>query len=122
MPTTAVFLPHTEYAFYLFWTVWSPPARAGVHALKQFLAAVAATPPIEERTLEGTTTKELHCLRAFLGFGLACRLQKARRSIGNGSSDPAADHRSNKDCDQQNYTSSCVESDPDGRDRVRFSP
>lgn len=43
VPVTAVFLPHTEHAFDLLWTVWSPPARAGIHALERFLATVAVT-------------------------------------------------------------------------------
>ena len=38
---TAVFFPHTDHAFDLVATAWSPPAHAGIHGLERFLAGLA---------------------------------------------------------------------------------
>ena len=43
VPVTAVYLPHTDHAFDLLATAWSPPARVAIHVLERFLAALAAT-------------------------------------------------------------------------------
>jgi acetyl esterase/lipase len=43
VPVTAVYLPHTDHAFDLLGTAWSPPARAAIHVLERFLAVLAAT-------------------------------------------------------------------------------
>ena len=40
---TAVYLPHTDHAFDLLGTVWSPQARTAIHVLERFLAVLAAT-------------------------------------------------------------------------------
>jgi acetyl esterase/lipase len=40
-PVTAVYLPHTDHAFDLFGTRWSPAARVAVHVLERFLAVVS---------------------------------------------------------------------------------
>ena len=40
---TAVYLPHTDHAFDLMATAWSPPARMAIHVLECFLAVLAAT-------------------------------------------------------------------------------
>jgi hypothetical protein len=42
---TGVYLPHTDHAFDLLATTWSPPARVAIHALERFLAALATTDP-----------------------------------------------------------------------------
>jgi acetyl esterase/lipase len=43
VPVTAVYLPHTDHAFDLMATAWSPPARAAIHVLERFLAVLATT-------------------------------------------------------------------------------
>src|SRR5512132_84170 len=43
VPVTGVFLPHTDHAFDLLATAWSPPARVAIHALERFLAVLATT-------------------------------------------------------------------------------
>jgi acetyl esterase/lipase len=43
VPVTGVYLPHTDHAFDLLATTWSPPARVAIHALERFLAVQAAT-------------------------------------------------------------------------------
>jgi acetyl esterase/lipase len=43
VPVTAVYLPHTDHAFDVLGTAWSPPARAAIHVLERFLAVLAAT-------------------------------------------------------------------------------
>jgi acetyl esterase/lipase len=43
VPVTGVYLPHTDHAFDLLATTWSPPARVAIHALERFLAVLAAT-------------------------------------------------------------------------------
>jgi acetyl esterase/lipase len=43
VPVTGVYLPHTDHAFDLLGTAWSPPARVAIHALERFLAVQAAT-------------------------------------------------------------------------------
>jgi acetyl esterase/lipase len=43
VPVTGVYLPHTDHAFDLLATTWSPPARTAIHVLERFLAALAAT-------------------------------------------------------------------------------
>jgi hypothetical protein len=40
---TGVYLPHTDHAFDLLATTWSPPARVAIHVLERFLAALATT-------------------------------------------------------------------------------
>jgi dipeptidyl aminopeptidase/acylaminoacyl peptidase len=43
VPVTAVYLPHTDYAFDLVGTAWSPQARTTIHVLERFLAVLACT-------------------------------------------------------------------------------
>jgi acetyl esterase/lipase len=43
VPVTGVYLPHTDHAFDLLATGWSPPARVAIHVLERFLAALATT-------------------------------------------------------------------------------
>jgi acetyl esterase/lipase len=43
VPVTGVYLPHTDHAFDLLATAWSPQARAAIHVLEPFLAGLAAT-------------------------------------------------------------------------------
>jgi acetyl esterase/lipase len=43
VPVTGVYLPHTDHAFDLLATAWSPPAHAAIHVLERFLAVLAAT-------------------------------------------------------------------------------
>lgn len=43
MPVTAVYLPHTEHAFDLMGTAWSPQARTAIHVPERFLAVLAST-------------------------------------------------------------------------------
>jgi acetyl esterase/lipase len=43
VPVTGVYLPHTDHAFDLLATTWSPPARVAIHVLERFLAVLAAT-------------------------------------------------------------------------------
>jgi acetyl esterase/lipase len=43
VPVTGVFLPHTDHAFDLLATAWSPQARTAIHVLERFLAVLAAT-------------------------------------------------------------------------------
>ena len=40
---TRVYQPHTDHAFDLLATAWSPPARTAIHILERFLAVLAAT-------------------------------------------------------------------------------
>jgi hypothetical protein len=39
-----MYLPHTDHAFDLLATTWSPPARVAIHVLERFLAALATDP------------------------------------------------------------------------------
>ena len=41
VPVTAVYLPHTDHAFDLFGTRWSPAARVAIHVLERFLAVIS---------------------------------------------------------------------------------
>jgi acetyl esterase/lipase len=43
VPVTGVYLPHTDHAFDLLATTWSPPARVAIHVLERFLAVLACT-------------------------------------------------------------------------------
>jgi acetyl esterase/lipase len=43
VPVTGVYLPHTDHAFDLVATTWSPPARVAIHVLERFLAVLATT-------------------------------------------------------------------------------
>ena len=43
VPVTGVYLPHTDHAFDLLATAWSPPARVAIHVLERFLAVLATT-------------------------------------------------------------------------------
>jgi acetyl esterase/lipase len=43
VPVTAVYLPHTDHAFDLMGTAWSPQARTAIHVLERFLAVLAST-------------------------------------------------------------------------------
>jgi acetyl esterase/lipase len=43
VPVTGVYLPHTDHAFDLLATAWSPPARTAIHVLERFLAVLAVT-------------------------------------------------------------------------------
>jgi len=43
VPATGVYLPHTDHAFDLLATAWSPPARVAIHVLERFLAVLATT-------------------------------------------------------------------------------
>jgi acetyl esterase/lipase len=43
VPVTGVYLPHTDHAFDLLATTWSPPARVAIHVLERFLAVLATT-------------------------------------------------------------------------------
>jgi dipeptidyl aminopeptidase/acylaminoacyl peptidase len=43
VPVTAVYLPHTDHAFDLLASAWSPQARTAIHVLERFLAVLAAT-------------------------------------------------------------------------------
>jgi acetyl esterase/lipase len=43
VPVTGVYLPHTDHAFDLLATAWSPPARTAIHVLERFLAVLATT-------------------------------------------------------------------------------
>jgi acetyl esterase/lipase len=45
VPVTGMYLPHTDHAFDLLATAWSPPARSAIHVLERFLAVLAATHP-----------------------------------------------------------------------------
>jgi acetyl esterase/lipase len=45
VPVTGVYLPHTDHAFDLLATTWSPPARVAIHVLERFLAVLATTDP-----------------------------------------------------------------------------
>lgn len=73
LPVTAVFLPHTDHAFDLMATRWSPQARAAIHVLERFLAGLAFTDwsstaepigassaePIEAASATSPTRKEM---------------------------------------------------------------
>jgi acetyl esterase/lipase len=56
VPVTAVYLPHTDHAFDMIATKWSPAARVGVHVLERFLAGISVaevrltTPGLGDRT------------------------------------------------------------------------
>jgi len=39
---TAVYLPHTDHAFDVMGTKWSPAARVAFHVLERFLAGISA--------------------------------------------------------------------------------
>jgi acetyl esterase/lipase len=41
VPVTGVYLPHTDHAFDLLATAWSPPARTAIHVLERFLTVLA---------------------------------------------------------------------------------
>jgi acetyl esterase/lipase len=41
-PVSAVYLPHTDHAFDVVGTVWSPAARTAIHVVERFLAVVAS--------------------------------------------------------------------------------
>jgi acetyl esterase/lipase len=43
VPVTAVYLPHTDHAFDMIATAWSPQARTAIHVLERFLAVLACT-------------------------------------------------------------------------------
>ena len=43
VPVTAVYLPHTDHAFDMIATAWSPQARTTIHVLEHFLAVLACT-------------------------------------------------------------------------------
>jgi acetyl esterase/lipase len=43
VPVTAVYLPHTDHAFDLMGTAWSPQARTAIYVLERFLAVLAPT-------------------------------------------------------------------------------
>jgi acetyl esterase/lipase len=43
VPVTAVYLPHSDHAFDLMGTAWSPQARTAIHILERFLAVLAST-------------------------------------------------------------------------------
>jgi acetyl esterase/lipase len=43
VPVAGVYLPHTDHAFDLLATTWSPPARVAIHVLERFLAVLATT-------------------------------------------------------------------------------
>ncbi|HET7517938.1 MAG TPA: prolyl oligopeptidase family serine peptidase, partial [Actinomycetes bacterium] len=43
VPVTAAYLPHTDHAFDMVATAWSPQARTAIHILERFLAVLAAT-------------------------------------------------------------------------------
>ena len=43
VPVTGVYLPHTDHAFDLLASAWSPQARTAIHVLERFLAVLAAT-------------------------------------------------------------------------------
>jgi acetyl esterase/lipase len=43
VPVTGVYLPHTDHAFDLVGTAWSPQARTTIHVLERFLAVLACT-------------------------------------------------------------------------------
>jgi acetyl esterase/lipase len=43
VPVAGVYLPHTDHAFDLMATAWSPQARTAIHVLERFLAALATT-------------------------------------------------------------------------------
>jgi acetyl esterase/lipase len=43
VPVTAAYLPHTDHAFDLLGTAWSPQARTAIHVLERFLAVLAST-------------------------------------------------------------------------------
>jgi acetyl esterase/lipase len=56
VPVTAVYLPHTDHAFDLLATTWSPPARVAIHVLERFLAVLAAT----DQPTRAQSTKHTH--------------------------------------------------------------
>jgi acetyl esterase/lipase len=43
VPVTGVYLPHTDHAFDMIVTAWSPQARTAIHVLERFLAVLACT-------------------------------------------------------------------------------
>ena len=49
VPVTGVYLPHTDHAFDLLASAWSPQARTAIHVLERFLAVLAATGGHEPR-------------------------------------------------------------------------
>ncbi|HEU4542237.1 MAG TPA: hypothetical protein VFR23_14000 [Jiangellaceae bacterium] len=42
VPVTAVYLPHTDHAFDVFGTSWSPAAGAAIHVLERFLSLISS--------------------------------------------------------------------------------
>jgi acetyl esterase/lipase len=56
VPVTGVYLPHTDHAFDLLSTAWSPPARVAIHVLERFLAVLAAT----DQPTAAQSTKHAH--------------------------------------------------------------
>jgi acetyl esterase/lipase len=64
-PVSAIYLPHTDHAFDLVGTRWSPAARVAVHTLDRFLAVISAT---EQRspTYADVHTEEAALLTATL--------------------------------------------------------
>ncbi|HKQ01621.1 MAG TPA: alpha/beta hydrolase [Actinomycetes bacterium] len=56
VPVTGMYLPHTDHAFDLLATAWSPPARSAIHVLERFLAALAAT----DQPTEAQSAKHAH--------------------------------------------------------------
>jgi acetyl esterase/lipase len=43
VPVTGVYLPHSDHAFDMIATAWSPQARTTIHVLERFLAVLACT-------------------------------------------------------------------------------
>ena len=41
VPVAAVYLPHTDHAFDVIGTAWSPAARVAIHVVERFLAAIS---------------------------------------------------------------------------------
>jgi acetyl esterase/lipase len=56
-PVSAVYLPHTDHAFDLFGTMWSPAARTAIHVLERFLAVVASPEPVGSAAPASRTTR-----------------------------------------------------------------
>ena len=57
VPVTGVYLPHTDHAFDLLATAWSPPARVAIHVLERFLAALCRHRP----EIHSATHQRLTC-------------------------------------------------------------
>jgi acetyl esterase/lipase len=67
VPVTAIYLPHTDHAFDLLGTAWSPQARVAIHALERFLAALAATDQSSATQPSSGTHAERGAARSTLG-------------------------------------------------------